>query len=199
MRNQYPEARTRLIEYINQYYREHNSSPSLRNIAAQLNLSKSAVQRYLLSLCDEGLIDYDETGIITEEMRDNRTEAVQIGVLNAGSDIPDPDIVGIRERFQVPASLFGNANLYLIRINGDKLGEGMIDNGDMILFRKQSWARKGDLAIAFVPDHGTVLVRMTEDLHPSKAASLTNQTDSDKTAGGTFRILGVVKKVIRDV
>ena len=162
----------RIIPFVDDWYRKHHRPPSLRQIAAGTGIPKSTVQHMLNTLADSGFLDYDGEKVITEQMCKTSEESVAVGILG---NIPCGNLAleeeAIEEIVQLPTSLFGKGDLFLLHASGDSMTGAGIDDGDLVLIRKQEEARNGDIVVAFVEGEGNTLKRYkqygnTIFLHP---------------------------------
>ncbi len=172
MQHQTWEKMDRIIAYVDNYYRDNRRSPSMRQIASGTGMSRSAVHRYLLSMTEKGLIDYDGETIVTEQREKTREESIPVGIIGS---IPCGNLSleeeAVEEIVHLPVSLFGHGNLFLLHARGDSMTGAGIDDGDLVLIRAQEEARTGDIVVAFVEGEGNTLQRYrkygnTVFLHP---------------------------------
>ena len=71
----------------------------------------------------------------------------------------------IEEIVQMPVSLVGRGELYMMYAKGDSMTGAGIDDGDLVLIRKQETAHNGDIVMAFVKGRGNTLKRFRQDEH----------------------------------
>jgi len=186
-----------IVEYVNDFYREYHSTPTVREIARHVSLGKSAVYNYLSEMRDEGMIDYDGRVITTEKISDrllNMNTAVIVGNVCCGLLTPETEEQG--EYVDLPVSIFGNEKLYLLRAYGDSMTGAGIYEGDLLAVDPNLEARDGDLVVALTED-GTTVKRLRMDpkhkrviLHPENPKYGDIPLDE-------CRVQGVVRSVIR--
>ena len=83
MQHQDWEKMDRIISFVNGFYRDNHRSPSVRQVSSGINMSRSAVHRYLLSMTEKGLIDYDGEIIVTEQVRKISNTTVPVGIIGS--------------------------------------------------------------------------------------------------------------------
>ena len=156
----------RIIEFVNDWYREHRASPSGRKIAAGTRIPLTTVQRMLNTLAENGLIDYDGQTVVTELSGKASEETTPVGIIRS---IPCGNLAleeeAIEEIVQLPTSLFGKGDLFLLHASGDSMTGAGIDDGDLVLIRKQEEARNGDIVVAFIEGEGNTLKRYMQYGH----------------------------------
>ena len=172
MQHQDWEKMDRIISFVNDFYRDNHRSPSVRQVSTGINMSRSAVHRYLLSMTEKGLIDYDGEIIVTEQVRKISDTTVPVGIIGS---IPCGNLSleeeAVEEIVNLPVALFGKGELFLLHASGDSMTGAGIDDGDLVLIRKQEEAQSGDIVVAFVEGEGNTLKRYrmsghTVFLHP---------------------------------
>ena len=162
----------RIISFVNDWYRENNASPSGRKIAAGTGIPLTTVQRMLKTMTENGVIDYDGETVVTELSSKGREETTSVGIVGS---IPCGNLAleeeAIEEIIQLPVRLFGKGDLFLLHASGDSMTGAGIDDGDLVLIRKQEDAKSGDIVVAFIEGEGNTLKRYrqywnTVFLHP---------------------------------
>lgn len=142
-----------IISYVNEYFDACGRSPSTREIEQGTGISRPTVQRYLKELCERGEIEYDgHRGIVTNYMRElNETCRVEMGnsiPCGALDEVTDAEL----EHVRFPTALCGSGEFFLLRARGESMINAGIDDGDLVLIRRQPTARSGDI-IAFLYDN----------------------------------------------
>ena len=179
MRSKNQEHFTLLESFIDTYIDRQGVSPSTREIAAGTGLSPSTVSRYLSYMRDNGMIDYvGQRNIITQRKRMTAIGSNKVPLLGAVScGIPKFAEGNIEEYVQLPTTLFGKGNFFLLRASGDSMIEAGIDDGDLVLVRHQDHADPGQIVVALIGEDEATLKRFYPDpsngiirLHPENQA-----------------------------
>ena len=158
-----------LIEgFVDDYMDSHGISPSTREIAAGTGLSTATVSRYMSYMREHGMIDYvGQRNIITKRKRISSTASISVPLLGAVScGIPKFAEGNIEEYVQLPVTLFGKGDFFLLRANGDSMIDAGIDHGDLVLVRCQDHAKPGQIVVALIGDDEASLKRFFPE--PSK-------------------------------
>jgi len=149
-----------LIEEFVDCYADTNGgrSPRLSEIAAGLGLSKSTVSKYLNIMKAEGLIDFEgHRGLLTKRMRTVHEGLCSVPVLGeVACGLPILAEENIEEYVRLPISLFGKGDYFILRARGDSMINAGIDDGDMVLARKQNVAEYNQMVVALVGDEATL-------------------------------------------
>ena len=162
----------RIVSFVNDWYREHHASPSGRKISSGTGIPLTTVQRMLKTMTENGVIDYDGQTVVTELSTKASDETTSVGIVGS---IPCGNLAleeeAVEEIIQLPTALFGKGDLFLLHASGDSMTGAGIDDGDLVLIRKQEEANNGDIVVAFIEGEGNTLKRYkkygkTVFLHP---------------------------------
>ena len=151
MRQKNPEFMREIEAFVDQFYAKHHRSPSCREIAAHTTLQRSAVQRYLTAMNELGMIRYNGKNIETKKIRafsDGMTSVGIIGSVPCGPLVMEEEC--IEGCVNLPSSLFGKGELFLLHASGDSMTGAGIDDGDLVLIRKKEEANDGDIVAAYI-------------------------------------------------
>lgn len=145
-------------EYIKSYQKENGASPSFRDIQRGTRMSSlNLVSRYVLALEGQGRIHRTRDGTIKLPRQldpGNATLTPLIGDIACGK--PNTAIEYIEESFALPKSLFGSGELMMLRASGESMVEIGIDDGDLIVIRRQDYADDGEIVVALINDSTTL-------------------------------------------
>ena len=82
MRSKNAEWFPMIERFINTYREENSASPSVQEIADHIGVAKSTASRYLSTMREKGMIEYDgHRNIATRETIRTRTESVLVPIL----------------------------------------------------------------------------------------------------------------------
>ena len=145
-----PELMQRISDYIGNYYRQHHSTPTTREIAAAVGVSPASGYNYLVAMDKEGLLSY-ENGEITDLPKITKTQtgyfsAPLVGSIRCGD--PETEEAEVEMYVSLPEALFGKGEFYLLRAVGDSMEDEDICEGDLVLIRKQQNCEIGDIVVA---------------------------------------------------
>ncbi len=148
----------RMEDYIKEYQTENGRSPSYRNIMHFMNMSSlNLVQRYVLALEREGRIRRTRLGSIDVpyQLKPNGTTlAPLVGQIVCGE--PNFEVENIEESFALPQSIFGSGELFMLRTYGESMIDIGINEGDLVVMRKQNYAEDGDIVAALTDGNNTL-------------------------------------------
>ena len=172
MRQKNPKYMKEIEAFVDDFYSKHHKTPSCREIAENTTLQRSAVQKYLTAMNDQGMIKYDGKMIRTRRMQSYAPDTTSVGVIGTIACGPlSMEEEAVEQYVDLPTSLFGSGDFFILHASGDSMTGAGIDNGDLVLIRKQEEAHNGDIVVAYIEGEGTTLKRFkrygrTVFLHP---------------------------------
>ena len=197
MRTKDPELMKRILEYIEDYYIDHNASPSTTRIAEQMGIGRGTAHKYLVEMDERGMLSYQGRNITTartEKMHTSTFRAAVVGDISCG--LPNIAEEHIEEYVSLPESMFGSGEFYILRAHGESMIEAGIDPGDLVVIRRQATAENGQIAVVLVDEEATLKRLYVEDnrvkLHPENSEMEDFYVDN-------CIIQGVAVKVIKDI
>jgi repressor LexA len=155
------EAQRELYEWLAEYIRLHQHSPSIRQMMLAMNLKSPApIQSRLEHLRTKGYIEWSEGKARTIRILRTIKQGVPIlGTIAAGGLIePFSDAV---EQLDF-SDLSLPPQTYALQVTGDSMIEDLIADGDLVFLRpvlEPNHLRNGTIVAARVDGHGTTLKR----------------------------------------
>ena len=143
------EIMERIIAFANEFRREYGRSPSTAEIGAEVGVAKGTAYTYLTRMHELGMIRYNGKDIITN-LSERINKAVNntpiVGRVVCGDPTQEEEMV--EEYVDLPASIFGSGELFILQAYGDSMDRAGIDAGDYVVVRKQNTANSGELVVA---------------------------------------------------
>ena len=197
MRSKDPEIMKRLVDFVEAYHLDYNSSPSLRVIADGVGIGSTTVYRYLMEMNERGMICYDGKTIRNEKIDKSQRGTIRAAVIGRiACGIPNLAEQHVEGYVNLPESLFGQGNFYILRASGCSMTEAGIDDGDLVVIREQNTAEDGQIVVALVDDEAT----LKRFFHEGDRIRLHPENPQMKDIFVTdCRIQGVAVKVIHDL
>lgn len=188
-------------EFVEQYYFDNGIAPTIREISEGIGLAKSSVHRYLKKMNDSGKIEYlGRRNIRTDNIKSVNGDQVlvrKVGTVKCGPlSFAEQEIT---DCFTLPKSLIGEGEFFMLEASGTSMVNSGINDGDLVLIRKQNYAEVGQVVVALYEDE-TTLKRFYKDdknqrfiLHPE------NEEMEDIIVEGNLQIQGVAVRVLKEV
>ena len=192
-----PKIMKEIIEFAEDYFFEYHTSPSLQKIADGVGISRTTVYRYLLEMDKKGMLSYDGKSIQTKSMIKSDYALNRVPVLGAiACGSPELTEEAFEEFVALPVALFGKGDFFILRTHGNSMIEAGIDEGDMVVVKKQNYADYGDIVVALIENETTLKTYYPEPenkrvrLHPENS-------DMKDIIVKECNIQGVAKHVIK--
>ena len=198
-----------ILAYVNTHVDEHGYPPTVREIGQAVGLtSPSTVHAHLEKLAKAGLIRRDATKPraleVIEGGRSRRGAVVElappshstvlplVGEVAAGSPVVAEDRV--EDYLTVPDQLASDAD-FVLTVKGDSMINAGILDGDLVVVRKQTDARNGEIVVALVGEEDATVKRFFRE---GGRVRLQPENDAlEPMFPDEVQILGAVKAVLR--
>ena len=155
-----------VLKCIKKYIADHGYPPSIREICLGVNLSSPAtVYNHIKNLENNGYLKSTSNKsrtieVIGENEYLNKNEDIikvpLLGKITAGN--PITAIEQPNEFFNLPASLIpAAAEVFTLHVWGDSMINKGIYDGDIVIIKRQSNAKNGDIIVAMTPDNEVTL------------------------------------------
>jgi repressor LexA len=147
----------RMLDFIRSFTGANGYAPSQREIADHFGYSSlGTVQNFLVRLERLGLLKREwnaKRALAPLEPKAVGTELPLVGRVAAGLPI---ESVETPETLEVPPTMLGRGENFVLRVSGDSMiGEGILD-GDYLVVKKASQAFNGQTVVALVDGEATV-------------------------------------------
>ena len=197
MRSKDPDIMKRIVDFVEAYHLDYNSSLSLRVIADGVGIGSTTVYRYLMEMNERGMICYDGKTIRNEKIDKSQRGTIRAAVIGRiACGIPNLAEQHVEGYVNLPESLFGQGNFYILRASGCSMTAAGIDDGDLVVIREQNTAEDGQIVVALVDDEAT----LKRFFHEGDRIRLHPENPRMKDIFVTdCRIQGVAVKVIHDL
>lgn len=168
MRHKNPAFMEEIVQFAEHFYASNGRSPSCNEIARNTTLKRSAVHNYLVEMNERGMIEYNGQTIMTPNIREMQNGMRRIGIVGSiACGIPTDATIEQDEYINLPMIITGHDEVYILYATGDSMTGAGIDDGDMVLVRRQETAHPGDIVVAYVEGEGNTLKRLRmENGHP---------------------------------
>lgn len=190
------EKQKHILEYIAEATAQQGYPPSVREIGRHVGLrSSSSVHAHLMKLREAGYLEKDDRktrALVVKGMAAAVPQVPILGQVTAGAPILAVESV---EGYIPYEQAGGYGDFFALRIKGDSMiGAGIVD-GDYIIVRRQSVAKRGQIVVALLEDEATCKTFEMEDGH---VWLMPENPDYEPIDGEGAHILGVVVALHRD-
>ena len=187
-----------ILDFIRAYRVRHGISPTQREIRETFHLSSfGTVQKHLKRLEEKGALSREwnrSRGISPREASGGARGVPLLGSVAAGRPIePFPN----EESIEVPASMVGKGDHFVLRVRGESMIDDGILDGDYVVVARREKAESGQTVVALIRGEATLKRYYSEGarvrLQPANAAMKPLTVDARDVT-----IQGVVTGLIRD-
>tara|TARA_B100000941_G_C28335392_1_gene463830 strand:+ start:71 stop:688 length:618 start_codon:yes stop_codon:yes gene_type:complete len=153
------DAQSQLFDWIKNYIKEFNHSPSIRQMMTAMGLKSPApIQSRLKHLQDKGYISWQEGKARTLQLVSTINKGIPLlGSVAAGGLIetyPELD-----EELNLE-DILSKKDIFALTVNGDSMIDAFIADGDTVIMepiKDFSYLRNGTIVSAMLPGSGTTL------------------------------------------
>ena len=200
MRYKDPALMKQISTYVSNFRRYEGRTPKVRDIAAALDIGKTTVQRYLHEMSENGMLEYDGKVSRSENAGDLREQIFNLPILGSipcGNPLEEEeDLEGF---IPLPRSLVGQGEFFVLRASGNSMIDAHIEDGDLVIIRKQETAHPGEIVAALIDDHTSTLKRLCYDTGGNPYLHPENSDYEDIVPDYGLRIQGVAVNVIKQL
>jgi repressor LexA len=153
-----------ILQFILQHIEARGYPPTVREIGEAVNLSSSStVHAHLRSLEDAGLIKRDAVltraiKLLPGTMPRSKPQRVVcvpvVGSVAAGK--PILAFEECEEVFPLPQDFLAGSDGFMLHVHGESMIEDGINDGDMVIVRRQNTVENGEIAVVLVDNEATV-------------------------------------------
>ena len=201
MRSKNTELMNKIIEYIDNIYRDNGRVPSMREIALALNISKSSVCDYVSYMKKSGMIENDGNwrGIKTSNMNKINNNVRYIPIVGSvACGIPIFVEENIEEYLPIPSKLVGSGKHFILKAKGDSMINAGINEGDYVIVKQQETAEIGQIVVALINDEATLKRYYIDTKNNQIRLHAENENYQDMFFDNIV-IQGIAVKIIKDI
>ena len=154
------EKQKAFLGYISRYIEDWGRSPSFEEICSHFGFtSYNTVTTYLRTLERKGYIrlprkkNQKRAIEVISPVETRRFEFPLLGRVAAGRPLEAVEEV---DAIEVPPSMIGQGDHFVLQVKGDSMKEEGILDGDFIIVRKQPTAENGETVVALINNEATV-------------------------------------------
>ena len=158
--NNLTDAQNELLEWIKNYLKDFQHSPSIRQMMNAMGLKSPApIQSRLKHLQEKGYISWQEGRARTLQLVDSLMdqEIPVLGSIAAGGLIESYS--DLNETLDL-SDVLSKKDIFALTVNGDSMQDAFITDGDMVLMEPvfdKNYLKNGTIVSAMVPGAGTTL------------------------------------------
>ncbi len=190
-----------ILDFIESQILDRGHSPTIREIGHKFGISSTnGVRVHLTALIKKGYLKKQQhisRGLeLVRDLAARTARVPLVGSVPAGQ--PIDAVENIEGEIAVDESFLPKGETFSLTVSGDSMVDAGIFNGDLVVVRKQSDARPGEIVVAVIDGEATVKRYFLE----GRQVRLQPENDAYepiivKKGSGDFRIAGRVVGLLR--
>ncbi|MGI5888367.1 MAG: LexA family protein [Oscillospiraceae bacterium] len=201
MRTRDPEKMEKIKQFVEDYFKEYGTCPSTAAVGRALRMDKSTVYRYLVDMNGRGMISYYGGTVgtaVTSKCDSSNRMVAKVGSIRCGG--PEYEEEDISAYYSLPSSIFGSGELFILEARGDSMTGAGIEEGDLVVVRKNASPEAGDIVVALLNGENTLkTLRFGKGGKPYLHPENPDYEDIQVTDDDEFYIQGVATHVIHEL
>ena len=202
MRSKDNELKKRIISIINECYESDMKCPTLQQIADIIGVNKSTVSKYISALIEDGEIEKGSRfgNLKTLKMQKTYSDTFKcpvVGDIACGTPILAEE--NIESYITISSEFFGQGEYFILRAKGESMINAGVNNGDLVIVRKQDTANEGQIVVALTEDGEATLKRYYLDRQHKQVRLHPENDELSDMYYKNIQIQGVAVKVLKDL
>jgi repressor LexA len=161
---QLTEPQQKILSFITNYVEQNNVPPTIREIQFGTGISSTSMVSYHLKALERAQLlnryERRSRGLVINEPTRVHVQDIAavpiVGIIGASAPVPTPDadvLAAAENSVQIARSMVGNTEgLYALEVKGNSMIDALINDGDIVIMRRDQEVRNGDLAAVFLTD-----------------------------------------------
>jgi len=189
-----------VLEFVKKFIYKKEIAPSLDEIKEHFNMaSVSTAHHHIRALQNLGYLQKEENHPRTLSILENNTmlQIPLMGLISAGQPI---EAICQREIISFPRNkLPGDGNFYALKVTGNSMIDENINDGDIVIIKKQEYAENGQKVVALIDNQDVTLKKIFSE------KGYTRLQPANKTLkpimiekGRDLSIQGIVVEIIKN-
>ena len=152
------EKQQAVLDFIEEFYLENGTMPTIREIAAKFNITIAPVQKYLKILEKKGYLNKKESRARGIEMADRQkfTPVPVLGNVHAGTFL-EP-VEDAQDYVYINTDVTRSRECFALKVRGDSMEPSGIVEGDTVVISKNSQIANGDIVVALVGGEAAIKI-----------------------------------------
>ena len=162
------ERQEKMLSFLEDFTRENEYPPTIREIGAAVGISSTSVVNYNLNVLEKkgyitrdkivsrGLKLVDRSGSGAARVRHDVISIPLLGRIAAGQPIPIPDSDLLPfgyETIELTRDIIGREEgIYALQVRGNSMVDALIHDGDIVVMKHQEEAANGELVAVWLKD-----------------------------------------------
>ena len=166
-----------VVSFVDRYYEKNGYTPTIAEIARGLSLAVGTVHKYLHRMAEDSKIELAGRHVVTPLIAARQRNAPLAGEIACGSPVWVEETRD--EAVPLPADVPAGSEYFWLRARGRSMINAGIDDGDLVLIRRQPAADPGQIVAALIENEATLKIFLPD---PKRRKNVLRAANDDKAA-----------------
>ncbi|MCB4790398.1 MAG: transcriptional repressor LexA [Elusimicrobia bacterium] len=160
--NNLTEKQKTILEFVSDFSAKHGFKPTFREIAGHFDVHVGAVQKHIKALVKKGHLTHTpkiSRGLSVAQNSEPSffKDIIAVPVLGrVAAGIPLEAVEDIEEYVHIDKVVVKGGKPFALKVKGDSMINAGINEGDIVVVRKQETAEHNDVVVAMIDNEATV-------------------------------------------
>lgn len=200
MRHKNPEFFERIESFIDDYQLSNGYAPTNAEISSGTGLSTATVSRYISAMKEKGLLEGEGHRVLmTRQLQRHVSQTREVPIVGSISCGPLSEAEELIDgHLNLPAEWVSDGDYFFLRASGESMIGAGIEDGDLVLIRRQDIAYPKDIVVAIADGEATLKRYFFDEATQRARLHPENPRMKDMYVDDCF-IQGVAVKVVKDI
>ncbi|MCL2144196.1 MAG: transcriptional repressor LexA [Endomicrobia bacterium] len=189
------EKQQTVMDFIEEFYLENGTMPTIREIAAKFSITIAPVQKYLKILERKGYLS--KKGSVARGIeisgRQKFTPVPVLGNVHAGTFL-EP-VEDVQDYVYINTDITRSRECFALKVRGDSMEPSGIVEGDTVVISKSSQIANGDITVALIDGEAAIKIYSKTD---GKVCLMSTNMAYPPVYPKNYKILGKLIYLLRE-
>lgn len=187
-------------KFAEKYIMDNGKMPTNAEISEAVGIARGTAYKYLMEMTEKGILTYDGKSMSVGKINKENLQTCRAGIYGSiPCGVPEQEEEQLESVVQLPVSIFGSGELYILRASGDSMVGADINDGDLIVIRRTADAREGDIVAALDADRANTLKTLLRDKKSGRYFLHPENDEYDDIYPDEIKIQGVATHIIKSL
>jgi len=166
MSNRLTPKQKQIFDFIKKYIKEKDYSPSLEEMGKHFHLAKSTIHQHIEALRSKAYLNKSDYQARAIEITKNKKRSDLVIIPLLGTIAAGSPIAAIEEKETIAVSkskLPRTGEVFALRVDGQSMIEENINDGDVVLVKKQATAENGQKIVGLIDNYEATLKKLYKE------------------------------------
>ncbi len=200
MRKKNPDTMTAIKSFAEDFMMANGRMPTTAEFSNAVGVARGTVYKYLVEMTEKGILDYDGKSLSVGKINRSDMAMCRAGIYGSiPCGVPEQEEEQLESVVQLPVSVFGTGELYILRASGDSMINADINDGDLVVIRKTTEAKPGNIVVALDEDRANTLKTLRFDSSSGRYFLHPENSEYNDIYPAEISIQGVATHIIKSI